>query len=119
MAVVKKIEEVQPVQENPKPTFVPGKQYTWDGEKSTFSFSGNEFAVLYNGLAEFVNSPEVAKVIRVVDAYKVLHNAFVNGIEEGVVTELVPQVKTESSFNEQTGENIFRQSVENPAEPNL
>ena len=93
MAVVKKIEEVKPTQETEKPKFIPGRQYSWgEGDKSQFTFNGNEFAILYNGLAAFVNSPEVTKILQVVDAYKVLHNAFVSGIEAGVVTEVEQEI---------------------------
>jgi len=102
MAIVKKMEENQPVPEVVKPSFQPGKQYSWgEGDKSQWTFNGNEFAILYNGLAAFVNTPEVVNTLRVVDAFKVLQDAFINGIAEGVVTEVQNDIPIELPTTEE------------------
>lgn len=101
MAIVKKMEENQPVAEVAKPSFRPGVQYIWgEGDKSQWTFNGNEFAVLYNGLAAFVNTPEVVNTLRVVDAFKVLQDAFINGIAEGVVTEVPQEIQLKGPSEE-------------------
>jgi hypothetical protein len=92
MATITKKMEEKPQESKPK--FVPGKTYKWEPEDE-FKQSGREFSVHYHALHTLVNNEEFQKQLQeaqktmaLFESFQILQEAFVKGVEAGVIVEV-------------------------------
>lgn len=74
-----------------KTAYDPTKDYQWKPDDK-FVFSGTEFDVLQIALGKFVTgSNDVPSIIRLVNAYNIIQKKIAEGVETGMLTEVVKE----------------------------
>lgn len=70
--------------------FDPSKQYRWE-PTDQFELTGADFNLAYNTLLDYVNTPEVRRVMRMVRTFEMMHQKFVNKVDDGTIKPVDPE----------------------------